>query len=40
VSSIEVFEKYAQKYDEWFGANRFAYESEVLRALFEGCYKY
>lgn len=30
MSSIEVFEKYAQKYDEWFGANRFAYESEVL----------
>lgn len=30
MNSIEVFEKYAQKFDEWFGANRFAYESEVL----------
>ena len=28
----EIFEKYAQEYDEWFEVNRFAYESEV-RAL-------
>jgi len=30
VNNIEVFDKYAQEYDEWFDANRFAYESEVL----------
>jgi ubiquinone/menaquinone biosynthesis C-methylase UbiE len=32
MNSIEIFERYAQEYDEWFDANRFAYESEV-RAL-------
>jgi len=32
MNSIEIFEKYAQEYDEWFEVNRFAYESEV-RAL-------
>ena len=32
MNSIEIFEKYAQEYDEWFDTNRFAYESEV-RAL-------
>ncbi len=32
MNSIEIFEKYAQEYDEWFDVNRFAYESEV-RAL-------
>ncbi|MCW3136769.1 MAG: methyltransferase domain-containing protein [Canidatus Methanoxibalbensis ujae] len=29
MNSIEIFERYAQEYDEWFDANRFAYESEV-----------
>ncbi len=32
MNCIEIFEKYAQEYDEWFEVNRFAYESEV-RAL-------
>ena len=32
MNSVEIFEKYAQEYDEWFDANRLAYESEV-RAL-------
>ncbi|NOR47556.1 MAG: methyltransferase domain-containing protein [Methanosarcinaceae archaeon] len=26
---MEIFEKYAKEYDEWFDANRFAYESEI-----------
>ena len=30
MDSIQVFEKWAQEYDEWFDINRFAYESEVL----------
>ncbi|MDP2845305.1 MAG: hypothetical protein Q8N79_04420 [Candidatus Methanoperedens sp.] len=30
MNSIEIFEKYAQEYDEWFDVNRFAYQSEVL----------
>ncbi|MCD4798204.1 MAG: methyltransferase domain-containing protein [Methanosarcinales archaeon] len=29
MNNIEIFENYAQEYDEWFDANRFAYESEV-----------
>ena len=29
MNSIEIFEKYAQEYDEWFDMNRFTYESEV-----------
>ncbi|MCF2137965.1 MAG: class I SAM-dependent methyltransferase [Candidatus Thorarchaeota archaeon] len=29
MQSIEVFEKNAQEYDEWFKANRFVYESEI-----------
>ena len=29
MNGIEIFERYAQKYDEWFDTNRFAYESEV-----------
>ncbi|MHC1635338.1 MAG: class I SAM-dependent methyltransferase [Candidatus Methanospirareceae archaeon] len=29
MNSIEIFERYAQEYDEWFDANRFAYESEI-----------
>jgi len=32
MNNIEIFEKCAQEYDEWFEVNRFAYESEV-RAL-------
>jgi hypothetical protein len=27
--AFEPFEKYAQKYDEWFDKNKFAYESEL-----------
>ena len=30
MNSIEIFEKNAQKYDEWFDANTLAYESEIL----------
>ncbi|MBO8181603.1 MAG: class I SAM-dependent methyltransferase [Archaeoglobus sp.] len=30
MDSIEVFEKHAQKYDEWFEENKFVYESELL----------
>ncbi len=30
MNNIEIFEKYAQEYDEWFDRNRFVYESEVL----------
>ena len=27
---IEPFEKYTQKYEDWFERNKFAYESELL----------
>jgi hypothetical protein len=30
MSSIEVFEKHAQEYDEWFDENKAVYESEIL----------
>lgn len=30
MNSIEVFEKYAQEYDDWFEKNNFIYESEIL----------
>jgi len=32
---IEPFEKYTQKYEDWFERNRFAYESELqaVRAM-------
>ncbi|MEK7396818.1 MAG: methyltransferase domain-containing protein [Candidatus Poribacteria bacterium] len=30
MDGIQVFEKWAQEYDDWFDINRFAYESEVL----------
>ncbi|NOR48350.1 MAG: methyltransferase domain-containing protein, partial [Methanosarcinaceae archaeon] len=29
MNSIEIFDKYAKEYDEWFDANRFAYVSEI-----------
>jgi len=35
MNSIEVFERYAKEYDNWFERNRFAYRSEIeaLRIL-------
>ncbi len=30
IDSIEVFEKHAKQYDEWFEKNKFVYESEIL----------
>ncbi|OGS40655.1 MAG: hypothetical protein A3K77_04310 [Euryarchaeota archaeon RBG_13_31_8] len=30
MKSIQIFEKYAQGYDQWFGKNKYVYESEVL----------
>ena len=30
MSSIDVFEKHAQEYDEWFDENKAVYESEIL----------
>ena len=29
MNSVDIFEKYAQEYDEWFNVNRFVYESEI-----------
>jgi ubiquinone/menaquinone biosynthesis C-methylase UbiE len=29
MENIEIFEKWAEKYDEWFERNRFVYESEL-----------
>ncbi len=30
MNGIEIFERHAQEYDEWFEVNRFTYKSEVL----------
>jgi ubiquinone/menaquinone biosynthesis C-methylase UbiE len=30
MDSVEIFEKHAKSYDEWFNRNRFVYESEIL----------
>jgi len=30
MDGIQVFEKWAREYDEWFDINRFAYNSEIL----------
>jgi hypothetical protein len=30
MGSIEIFEKHAQEYDEWFDKNKPVYESEIL----------
>jgi len=30
MNGIQIFEKYAQEYDDWFDVNRFTFESEIL----------